>query len=403
VLKEASKKLKLSTNIIEDSIYADLENEKILQSFKDLTPKELLEQYNLSLTQTLLFDSIELRFTTSENWQKIFFKAKKLGLMYEAYKNDDLWLRIDGPNCLFKLTRRYGSNMSKLIPYIISTSEWKIEAKILYKYTNEIYSFRINSNKHKHLFKVSDKNIVYDSKVEADFGSSFQALKAKWIIKREPEPLIVGKHVMIPDFSFERDSLKVYLEIVGFWTTAYLLRKIKKLGEIKVKMIVAVDESLACEALDQIENQNLIDIIYYKKRIPLSSVLNSLNDEYKKIYAKQIDFLKNIKINFTEPIIDFEEFASRIGVSVEVAREVITQNPPKDYLVYPRGLIKKEKIEWIKKKINKKMELNKKVLLSEMVEFLAKEKIDATSIINLIGYKIIWHGIDFKKAEIVKI
>ncbi|KON33585.1 MAG: hypothetical protein AC479_04150, partial [miscellaneous Crenarchaeota group-6 archaeon AD8-1] len=93
MLKEASKKLKLSTNIIEDSIYADLENEKILQSFKDLTPEELLEQYNLSLTQTLLFDSIELRFTTSENWQKIFFKAKKLGLMYEAYKNDDLWLR----------------------------------------------------------------------------------------------------------------------------------------------------------------------------------------------------------------------------------------------------------------------------------------------------------------------
>jgi len=402
ILIEASKKLELPPNTIENNIYADLDSQLILKSFKDLTPEELIEFYNLSLTQTLLFDSIELRFTTLHNWQKIFFKAKKLGLIYEASKNGDLWVKIDGPNSLFKLTRRYGTNISKLIPSILSSSNWQIEAKILWKYTNEIYSFRIDSFNHKDLFRVQDETEVYDSIVEADFGSRFQALKSKWVLRREPEPLIVGKHVMIPDFSFERDDLKIYMEVVGFWTTDYLLRKIKKLKEIRVKMLVAVDQSLACEAFTELKKRSSINILYYKKRIPLSPVLNFLKNAHKETYAKQLDFLKKLTINFTEPIVDFEEFATRIGISVEATREVITQNPPENYIIWSKGLLKKEKAEQIKQKIDKKMKPKKTLPLGIVIALLAEEGIDTTSIINSIGYKIIWHGLDLKKAEVVK-
>ena len=401
ILKEVSKKLELSINTIENNIYADLDSELVLESFEEPTSEELLELYNLSLTQTLLFDSIELRFTTLDNWQKIFFIAKKLGLIYEASQNGDLWVKIDGPNSLFKLTRRYGSNISKLIPSILGSSNWQIEAKILWKYTNEIYSFRISSSTHKDLFKIHDKTEVYDSIVEADFGSQFQALKTKWILKREPEPLIVGKHVMIPDFSFERDNLKIYMEVVGFWTTDYLLRKIKKLKEINVKMLVAVDQSLACEALTQLKKRSLINILYYKKRIPLSPVLNFLKDAYKEIYAKQLNFLKNIKVDFTESVVDFEEFAKRIGVSVEVAREVLLKNTPEDYIVWSKGLIKKEKVNHIKQKINNKIQLKKKLPLTIVIELLAEEGINEVSLINSVGYKILWYGLDLKNAEVV--
>ena len=401
ILKEVSKKLELSINTIENNIYADLDSELVLESFEEPSSEELLELYNLSLTQTLLFDSIELRFTTLDNWQKIFFIAKKLGLIYEASQNGDLWVKIDGPNSLFKLTRRYGSNISKLIPSILGSSNWQIEAKILWKYTNEIYSFKISSLTHKDLFKIQDKTEVYDSVVEADFGSQFQALKTKWILKREPEPLIVGKYVMIPDFSFERDSLKIYMEVVGFWTTDYLLRKIKKLKEINVKMLVAVDQSLACEALTQLKKRSLINIFYYKKQIPLSPVLNFLKDAYKEIYAKQLNFLKKLKVDFTESVVAFEEFSKRIGVSVEVAREVLVKNTPEDYIVWSKGLIKKEKVNHIKQKINKKMQLNKNLPLTIVIELLAEEDIHEVSLINSIGYKIMWNGLDLKNALVV--
>lgn len=402
ILNEISKKLGLSINDIEGNLYADLDNELILESIDYPSPEELLESYNLSLTQTLLFDSIDLEFTTMSNWQKIFYRAKKLGLIYEAYKDGDLWIKIDGPNSVFKLTRRYGSSISKLLPSILKSPNWKIKAKILWKYTNEIYSFTIDSLNHKDLFRIGTETLAYDSIVEADFGSRFQALKSKWIIKREPEPLIVGKHVMIPDFSFERDKLKIYLEVVGFWTTDYLLRKIEKLEKINVKMIVAVDESLACEALSKLKSRSLIKLLYFKKRISLSSVLNFLNDEYKKIRVKQFAFMKKFKINFTEPVVDFEEFASRISVSVEVIREVVNQTPPEGYIIYPKGLLKKEKTEKIKQKINQRLNSQKSIPLSEVNSILAKEGINATSVLSSIGYKIIWHGIDYKNAEVIK-
>jgi predicted nuclease of restriction endonuclease-like RecB superfamily len=402
ILKEASKKLDLSIDKIENNIYADLDSELILISFNPLAPEELLELYNLSLTQTMLFDSIELRFTTSHNWQKIFFKTKKLGLIYEASKNGELWIKIDGPNSIFKLNRRYGSNISKLVPLILKSLNWKIEAKILWKYTNEIYSFRIDSINHKDLFRIQEVTEVYDSIVEADFGSRFQALKTKWDIKREPEPLIVNKHVMIPDFSFERDDVKVYMEVVGFWTTDYLIRKIKKLKEIKVNMLVAVDQNLACEALTQLKKRSSINILYYKKRIPLAPVLNFLKNSLKETHNKQTNFLKNLAINFTEPMVYFEEFAARIGVSVEAAREVIIQNPPENYIIWSKGLIRKEKVKQIKQKIDKKMKTKQKISLPVVTALLAEEGIDSTSVINSVGYKIIWRGLDLERAEVVK-
>ena len=116
--------MKISTQEAENAMYADLESELILQNFDPPTPQELLDKYNLGLAQTLLFDSTELKFTVSGNWQQIFFKAKRLGLIYEAYKTDQFWVKIDGPASLFKLTRRYGTAIAKLLPAIIASPKW---------------------------------------------------------------------------------------------------------------------------------------------------------------------------------------------------------------------------------------------------------------------------------------
>jgi predicted nuclease of restriction endonuclease-like RecB superfamily len=140
ILEKVASQLEISIEQLEESMYADLESELTLKDFHPVYPQELLEQYNLSLTQTLLFNSTELRFTVSANWQKIFFKAKTLGLIYEAYKDTGFWVKIDGPVSLFKLTRRYGTAIAKLVPAIMASPEWTIEAKILWKFTNQIYT-----------------------------------------------------------------------------------------------------------------------------------------------------------------------------------------------------------------------------------------------------------------------
>jgi predicted nuclease of restriction endonuclease-like RecB superfamily len=402
IIASVASQLKISTEHVEESMYADLDSALTLQDFRPVSPRTLLEEYNLSLTQTLLFDSTELKFTVSANWQKIFFKAKRLGLIYEAYKDDGFWVKIDGPASLFKLTRRYGTGIAKLLPAIIASPKWTIEAKILWKFTNEIYTFKLESWKHAPLFGTRQTTESYDSAVEEDFAKRFHALNSDWQLRREPEPVIAGQHVLIPDFSFERAGTKLYMEVVGFWTTEYLLRKIEKLKKTEERMLVAVDETLACERLSRLKNQQSLNLIYYRNKIPLPPILRHLQDAFEQVHAKQTELLKNLNVTFTEPIIRFEEFAARTGVSTEAVRAALIENPPNNYTVLPNILIRKDKLDQIRKRIDQQIAKNGKLPLAEAVKIAEAEQVDLTSAIQTLGYKIVWHGINAEKAEVIK-
>jgi predicted nuclease of restriction endonuclease-like RecB superfamily len=402
VIAKIAFELKTSSEVLEMLLYADLDSELILEKFELLSAEDLLRNYNLSLTQTLLFESTELRFMASANWQRIFYVAKKLGLIYDAYEDGGFWVRIDGPASLFKLTRRYGTAMAKLLPAIVAGSEWKVEAKILWKYTNEICDFKIESWKHRSLMAIRLPPVAFDSAVEEDFAARFQALNSDWLLKREPEPVLAGKRVLIPDFSFERQGVKLYMEIVGFWTMEYLLRKIEKLRNIEVNMLIAVDKNLACERLSSLEKQAQVKIMYYQDKIPLAPILHFLQEAFRETHSEQKRFLENLEVVFTEPFVEFEEFARRIGVSAEAARAVLTAKPHGDYMVLPNGLIRKTTLEQIRKGIDEQMPSSGRLPLTEAAKIAEKEGVAITGIIDALGYKIAWHGINIEKAEVVK-
>jgi predicted nuclease of restriction endonuclease-like RecB superfamily len=404
IINSVAAELKLTPEAVEESFYADLDSELILEKFDPLAPMELLEQYNLSLTQTLLFDCTELNFTASGNWQGIFYAIKRLGLIYDASKNGRFWVKVDGPASLFKLNKRYGTATAKLLPLILANPEWTVEAKILWKYTNEICNFKIESWKHRAILKQPQlPTISYDSTVEEDFATRFQASKSGWHLKREPEPVLAGKHVIIPDFSLERDGNKVYLEIVGFWTMDYLLRKIGKLKQVNAKMLVAVNETLACEKLADLKKYSQLKVIYYRDRIPLPPILRYLEEAFRGVQTKQAGFIKDLHIVFTEPVINFEELATRIGVSAEAAKTALTENPPQDYLALPNSLVRKDVVEQIDRRIGDQIKQAGRLLFSEAAKIIEADGVhDATSVLENLGYKVVWHGINTEKAEVTK-
>jgi len=404
IIEYVASELKLTAEIVDESFYADLDSELVLAEFNPLPPQELLKSYNVSLTQTLLFNSTELDFTASGNWQRIFYTVKRLGLIYEAYRSGDFWVKIDGPASLFKLTRRYGTALAKLLPAIIDNPKWTVEAKILWKYTNEICNFKIESWKHSPILKTPKPPVVsYDSAVEENFATRFQALKSSWRLRREPEPVPAGKHVIIPDFSFERQSLKVYMEVVGFWTAEYLRRKIEKLKKIEVNMLIAVDETLACEKLAKLEKRAKLNIIYYRKKIPLTPVLRYLKEAFQPFQEKQRRFVKNLPVTFSEPVVNYAEFAARIGVSTESVRTALTENPPQGYTALPNSLVKKDKLKEIGKTLQEQTSRTDRLPLSEAAKIIeTKGAGDAPNILKALGYKIIWRGITPETAEVIK-
>ena len=403
-VETVASEMKVTPETVEEYLYADLDSELILQEFDPPSPEELLKEYNLSLTQTLLFDSTELSFTASGNWQKIFYTMKRLGLIYEVFKNGKMWVNVNGPASLFKLTRRYGTATAKLLPAIIASQEWAVEAKILWKYTNEICSFKIESWKHCTMLKSpQEPTITFDSAVEQSFAEQFQALKTGWQLKREPEPVPTGKQVIIPDFSLEKEGIKVYMEIVGFWTREYLLRKVEKLGKIEANMLIAVNENLACEKLMNLQENTKLNIMFYRDKIPLAPVLRYLERASQGIQTRQTEFLKNLPIVFTEPIVEYEEFASRIGLSVEAVKTAFAEKKPDGYSAMPSSLVREDKLEHVRKRIDEKIIDAGPLLLPDALRIVESEGVtDATKSLEALGYRIVWHGIDAEEAEVTK-
>jgi hypothetical protein len=394
----------LTTQDIEEQLYADLDTELILTKFDAPTPLELLQQYNLSLAQTLLFDCTELCFKASGNWQMLFYSVKKLGLIYEVQRDSELWVEIDGPASLFKLTKRYGINIAKLLPTIIANQEWTVNAKILWKYTNEICSFKLDNAKHSQLLRKPNlQPETYDSAAEEAFASQFRAVKSGWTLKREPEPVQAGTQVIVPDFSLERGGLKVYLEIVGFWTEEYLLRKAEKLKQVDANMILVVNEDLACEKLVALEKRPQLHFIYYKDKISLPPILRYLQAAFEETKTKEIKLLKNLPVKFTELMVRYDEFAERIGVSSEAVQTVFSADPPEGYVAMPNSLVSKEKLQQIQGILNQalKQAEKRKLTLHQATQLIEAEGLtDASTTLNYLGYKIAWHGINSQEADV---
>ena len=278
VLECIAEKYKLDPSEVLRIIRSIHEEEEILKGFSDIEASDLLKEYNLALTQTLLFKALDIIVdlrATGTCAKIILFNVKRMGLMYTAERLDhDIRLYIDGPISAIKQTERYGTRLAKVLPYLIMAERWKIRAKV--RRRGRVYNFFL-TDRFSYLFpRVELKYLEYDSDVERTFYKRFQTLGSGWTIKREPEPLVVGKSILIPDFSFTKDGNTVYLEIVGFWTKEYLERKIKKLKKLRnVNMIVAVDEKLSCSKLQEIPFK---DIILYKGRLPAVEVYLKLRE-----------------------------------------------------------------------------------------------------------------------------
>ncbi|MEF8781111.1 MAG: DUF790 family protein, partial [Haloferacaceae archaeon] len=246
----AADRLGVEPAAIEESLYADREPNQYLAAFESpWTPDELLERYNLSLAQTALFDATEVRIRSNRP-RELVSAVKRLGLLYEVRRTDEgRELVVTGPDAIFGRTRRYGTSFARLLSGVAAGADWTLEATIDDRGTERRLELGASD-----VTRPGEEPIAepgYDSGVEADFAARFDALDRPWTLRREPEPLEVGTRVMIPDFAFdyEHAPVRVFFEVMGFWTPSYVEKKLGQLAEVEdVELIVAVDESLGLEA-----------------------------------------------------------------------------------------------------------------------------------------------------------
>lgn len=373
LLDEASQYFHVSKSKVEEAMFSDMWEEQVLSEFNPLSPDELIRRYNLSLTQTLLFDALGLNFKVGGNHQYIFRQIKYLGLMYEI----DDGVRVTGPGSLFKKNRKYGTSLAKLLPVVMNAEKWQIHAIIETTIGGEprVLDFDLDSDS-KVAFPASTESIAhFDSEVEQRFYRDFEALDLGWDIVREPDVVKAGIYVVIPDFGFYKDGLKHYLEIVGFWTPEYLKKKISKLKEAEATITVAVNENLNCKKQDF-----LGDVIFYNNKIPLMDIVRILRDIEEKQIDKELHELG--EINISQDVVSIQDMAKELHVSPKTLTKI---EIPK-YIVIGEQIVSKKFLEKLKEEIRPYQDYQKveKILRIRNLTTLALEYMD---------YKVVWVGL----------
>jgi hypothetical protein len=307
---------------------------------------------------------------------------------------------VDGPISLFKLTERYGTSLAKLLPAVIEADNWRFKAQIVggERQAPKLLELELNAKTAKDLFPAQrlEKGAQYDSSVEAAFARSFKALKLGWTLKREPELLVAGRYVFIPDFSFEKNNLKAYLEVVGFWTDEYLKKKLKKLQELAVdNLLVAVDLSLNCSQLEKIKGF----VILYDKKVPVKPIVGFLKHLEETAILQEVGTMDGSNLRLEGDIIDVPRLADEQAVSVGALKRWLQANPAAHYRLIGLQLISEGKL----REITEKLQAVNGCVLSTALQTIEEEGIlSPEKILETLGFVVEWRGLDPENATIRK-
>ena len=299
---------------------------------------------------------------------------------------------------MLKLSERYGTSLAKLLPVIVNSDEWEIDAEIVVRRdTPRIYHFVMDS-KSKNLLMSEGKEAktAFDSSIEERFYNAFLASPASksWELIREPDAIFTGKTVFIPDFKFKHKEMGIetYFEIVGFWTEEYLKRKLSKLRDMPFKILVAIDKNLACFNSAQFDLGLDHPVILFSRKVPVGEVLRYLAKVEGEEIKREVGKLKEMRIEVEGDIIPFKDIAMRYNVGKEAVR-ICLNNP--DYVVFKEMMVKKNLLREVRGKL---------VSIKSYVE--ARRTIidiglpNPDEVLAELGFRVKWKGLDMGAASI---
>ena len=381
-LSRAAERMRVSTDDIERSLYADRDVEQVLTEFDSRwTPETLCEQYDLSLAQTALFDATEVRVRSSDP-ATLVSTVKRLRLLYEIRRTDEgREVVVTGPDALFKRSRRYGTRFARLLRMVAGASEWTLEATIDDRNTERTLRLDESDVSVPGVEPVTE--MTFDSGVEADFAARFQSLELDWTLVREPEPLAAGEHVVIPDFAFDwnHGAFRVFFEVMGFWTPEYVAKKLSRFGDLEdVAFLVAVDESLGVGE----EVEALTDgAIPYSGTVRVKDVVDALREYETDLLAEARASLPD-ELTPDADTISLADLADARGVSEQALDSVAFP----DHELVGRTLVRPAVLDTVAETIAAGQSLD------AVESTLADHDLsDTSAVLSRLGYRVEWEGL----------
>ena len=277
VLEPVSLELGETALVIENSLFADLAGERLLRApTEPVHVSSLALHCNLAIAQAALKNSSKVEIVLAGNARAVVRHAKLRGLICTVSRvpGGATTLEISGPLALFKKTSLYGRHLAELVPILPWSTSFELRADCTI-HSHEAHLTLTQADP----LPPGSVPRRYDSRLEERFAREFARATKEWNLIREPEPIAAESTLIFPDFALvhrHEPHRRWLLEIVGFWTSAYVERKLRRLRAAGVdNLILCIDESLDCHGVDLPTD---CPVLRFRKRVDTQAVLKLIQD-----------------------------------------------------------------------------------------------------------------------------
>lgn len=421
VYERAEKELGASLDF-DTVLWLDHPGNRVLVKIRDFDTGLFVSLYNLEVFETLFASSTTVSFKLKNFDKKIFWICKRNRLLFDIWKENDWFiLKIFGPIELFGKSTKYGYRIaktaSKLIPYAEELSA-HLEMK------NKAFMFSISSEKYCEFVKLTEaaedaggekeseviieEDDKFDSFPEQDFFGYFRSNNKGWIIEREPEPVLQGDIIFVPDFCVKRGKSKVFVEIIGFWTKDYQEKKLRKLSRLKgTKLILIVSQTYEEEAKKKLEGLGFPVVFCNFGRIGAitTGILNILEEKYSDFEVRYSGVSEEVKkqlevLIFTQKYVLIPELKKMFNTFTEEEFDSVFHDYSKSVngiAVEGVGFFSEAKLKELRRLMARFENKARQDLVNELEQGL-KPFVDA--MLLHLGYSIKWESLS--EAVIVK-
>ena len=272
VLTAAAAGLGVTAQELDDSLFADLPDERLIGPLDAMSPDELALRVNLALVQRLLSHAARIRIYVQGHTRALVRHAGFRGLICTVTDRGgegDACIEISGPLALFRKTRLYGRALGEIVPLLSLCARFRLYAEC----TLDGRRLRLELRTGDPLFPGSAPR-PYDSRLEERFAREFRKLAPEWDVVREPEPISAAGTQIFPDFALlhrANPSRRWLLEIVGYWTPEYVARKLARYRSARLaNLILCIDEERNCAAADLPTSAR---VVRFRRRVDPASIL----------------------------------------------------------------------------------------------------------------------------------
>ncbi len=387
----AARELGISSEELELALWADFDENLKLVSFPSVEPLNLLKEYNLSLLQTALFKAIKMVIRTRAPGRELKLLLRSIkgrGLMYTAWRENDFTVvSIDGPASILKMTTKYGTALAKIVPSLTVMSHWELWAKLVRKVRERksLLSLEVNSLEGRELLPKRDVEVTkFDSEWER---SLYNALVADgWEVEREPEALIAGSSVMIPDFRARKGPATVYIELVGFWTPDYIKKKVRKVLKVKEPLLLVVRKDLLVAPMSKLGKE----VLLFDKKLDRVLLIKKL----RELEARQ---LTEVNVKPDKDLISLRELSLKLGYRLDQLKERVKAE---GYRLIGEFLLSEELLKNLREKVR---ELRPKTVgeLKTMLKEMGLDPSLALALADALGLRISWKNLNENEAELI--